>query len=151
MLISAVITGIILGVKKECTSHKPIYSNAKFNLNKSIKDAAHSTINICAFILFFSVICGILRTFIKNRFILSLIFPFLEISSASGFLANEANTGYFISMVLTSFAVSFSGISVYLQAKSLLPADISTKTYIYAKIMQGLISSAVTFFILILC
>ena len=143
MLISSLLVGILLGIGKEPSIKKRTVTNTKFSLVDSVKSAGLNTLYICSFITFFSVLLGMLEKFLPKRIYL-LAVPFLEVGNASKILADICLSPTY-SLMLTSFAISFSGISVFLQAKSFLPKEISVKKYTPAKFMQGCISAILTY------
>lgn len=150
MIISAIICGIILSRNKKTTSKSIDKAKSYYDFSASIKSAALNTLYICAFIVFFSIVCGILNSTIKNGIIYSIIIPFIEISNSAKALSQAVFFTPNIQMIFTSFAISFSGISVHMQAKSfIIGTDICMKTYYKAKLLQGFISALITSFLVI--
>lgn len=145
MVISAVVVGALFGIRK---SYKaiPAEKNAiPFDFSSSVKSAAYNTLSICGFVVLFSIVCGILSDFIKTDIALTLVLPFIEITNATQVLSKMSFIPELLSIALTSFAISFSGLSVHLQASSFLrDAKISMKKYYLMKISQGIISAIVT-------
>jgi hypothetical protein len=91
-----------------------------------------------------------LNSTIKNGIIYSIIIPFIEISNSAKALSQAVFFTPNIQMIFTSFAISFSGISVHMQAKSfIIGTDICMKTYYKAKLLQGFISALITSFLVI--
>lgn len=149
MLLSAIISGILFGVGKSPTKSSSKEHHMDYSLTKSVKNSAQNTVNICGFVVLFSVIIGILSIIIRNELIYSLVIPFLEVSNCAKRLTLSNLFSKAQSLMLTSFAISFSGISVHMQAKSfLLETDLSMKTYYQVKLTQGIISAILTGFIL---
>ncbi len=151
MISSAIICGLFLSRNKKISSENTTTQEKSYDFSASVKAAALNTLYICAFIVFFSIVCGILKSTIKNNVIYSIIIPFIEISNAAKALSQSELFTRNIEMILTSFAISFSGISVHMQAKSfILGTDISMRTYYKAKLIQGFISAFVTLFLVII-
>ena len=120
------------------------YSNS-FSFTNSIKSATKATLNICGFICFFSVIIDLLCKIIKSELALAVISSFLEVGNASRFIT-ELNLSYTIKLPLLAFAISYSGISVLFQSKSILSdTDISMKIYYVMKLFSGILSASLTF------
>lgn len=142
MVLSAVIVGIILGFGEKWTKNQSSIDIPPYSFVTSIRDGGLSTLSICSFITFFSVIVGLLASVVPSG-IFILLLPFLEVGNASKILFASVSSHIF-SLSLTSFAISFSGISVMAQAKSFLPPEISIKKYTLAKFMQGCISVLLT-------
>ena len=149
MVLSAIVVGILFGLGKTYKNTNLNYTKDNYDFSSSVKNAAQNTLSICGFVVLFSVICGILCDFVKNRTVLSIILPFIEVTNASVILANDAVMGESVSLIATSFAVSFSGISVHLQASAFLRnTDISMRKYYLMKLLQGFFSAAITTLIL---
>lgn len=151
MLIASAISGFIIGLGKKSTSVNNEYErNSIYDFISSVKNAATNTLNVCAFVVFFSVISGILSLVIKNEIAYSLAVSIAEVSNAAKVLARSSYPRK-ISLSLTSFAISFSGISVHMQAKCFTyGTEISMKRYYITKILQGTLSATVTFFLTLL-
>lgn len=122
----------------------------------AVKAAAMSTINICAFVIFFSVMCEILTSFgilpaissflggseISNAFIIGV----LELTS--GICRAPATTAGFI---LCSTLLGFGGFSVHSQALSFISkANLSPKKYFLGKALHSIFSFIFSGFIAIL-
>lgn len=145
MIISSILSGLILGIGKKPSSASKKQIEFKYNFSESVSNASLNTLNISAYIVLFSIITGVLSLIIKNNVIFSLILPFLEVSNAAKTLSLTNIFTKSETLILTSFAVSFSGVSVHMQAKSFLSkTDISMKTYYFAKLLQGLLASLIT-------
>ena len=150
MLISSLISGVITGIGKDFTKTERKGSCKIYNFTASVKNAATNTLNICAFVVFFSVISGIISIFIKNEILYSLILTISEVSNATKMLA-KSNLSSKVSLIISSFAISFSGISVHMQAKSfLLGTNLSMRCYFITKAMQGVLSSIITWLFVLL-
>ena len=145
MLASSIIAGFIIGIGKHCTK-KDAKCNygAAYEFTASVKNAASNTLNICAFVVFFSVVSGILNLIVQNEAVYSVIVSLAEVSNAAKALA-KGSFPRIISLILTSFAISFSGISVHMQARCFISeTDISMKCYYGTKILQGTRAAAIT-------
>lgn len=141
-LVSGVISGFLMGIGKVASNNSAYSESSDFSLTDSIKGATKSTINICGFIIFFSAVCGLLSTVIKNDFIYSLFLPFLEISNATKSISAITFVSKNAKLVAIAFSVSFSGLSIYMQAKSFFSEEkISMRPYLAAKLTSALISS----------
>jgi len=145
MVISSVIVGVILGIGKKPSTSAGKVPVAKFNLINSITSSAYATITVSSFVLFFYTLSGLILRVINNEAVFAVIVPFIEIGTASSFLA-KCRLARPLTLTLTSFAVSFSGLSVHLQAKSFLrDTDISTNKYYIGKLLQGIISAIISY------
>lgn len=147
VLLSAVITGIVFSKREKISPASKLASEEnKFNLVSSIKNAAYTSISISAYIIFFSALLGVIDAIFSSAEITLLCSLFLEIGNAASLLAKSSLDKH-VSLIMTSFALGFSGISVHMQARSLLPENISMKKYSAMKLFQGLISASVTLII----
>ena len=146
MLISAVLVGILFSIgKKPSTSRNIRRSIGTFSLTDSIKSAGLGTVNICAYITFFACAVGLLRAFLKESLPYLFLISFVEIGSATSILSKTARLSGLSSLAMTSFSISFSGISVHLQALSYIKeTDIKVTRYFAMKLLQGTISALIT-------
>ena len=141
MIISALIVGWLFGIGKHASEGRNIDELESFSLSGSIRNAGLATLNISACIVFFSVIGGLFRKFIKSELLYLIIIPFLELTGAEAKISAFDFSLPHLSLALAAFALSFSGLSVHMQAKSILGGtDIGMKTYYAEKICQGLLS-----------
>lgn len=142
MLLSSVIVGIIFGIGKTPSKINGDTTATRFELTASLKSASKNTLYICGYVTLFSVITGILSEIVKNKALLFAIIPFIEVSNATKLLSRSSLLPSGIALALSAFAISFSGLSVHLQAKSFLSdTDISMKKYYFMKFLQGLFAA----------
>ena len=145
MLISAIITGVLFSLGRLPTTQATERSIHKFSLPESVSRSVKNTLTVSGFVVLFSVISGIISIFVKNPFLYSALLSLLEVSGASRFFADISLFSRDFSLILTSFAVSFAGFSVHMQAKSFfIGTDISMRIYYMEKLLQGLISAFIT-------
>ena len=151
MVVSAIISGLISGRNKKPSSKKTSKFKTNYNFSASVKSSALNTLYICAFIVLFSIVCGLVKSIVTNELLFSLIIPFIEVSNSAKILSKASLFSRDIGLILTSFAISFSGISVHMQAKSfLLGTDISMRFYYVTKFLQGCISAVITSIIILI-
>lgn len=145
MFTASVLSGFIIGIGKRCTVAYDVREfSTGYDFTASVKNAASNTLSICAFVVFFSVISGILNLVITNEAIYSLLVSIAEVSNAAKVLARSAYPRN-ISLALTSFAISFSGISVHTQARCFISGtNLSMNRYYVTKTLQGVIATAIT-------
>lgn len=146
MLCSAILTGILFSIKRTAgiANIAPLHKK-RFSITESIKTAGLNTLNICSYLTFFACIVGLARNFIGENFLYLHLISALEVGSATSILSKTLILTRLQSLILSSFAVSFSGFSVHLQALSFISkSDISVKRYFAMKLIQGLISCALT-------
>ena len=143
--LSSIISGALIAIGKSPSKSPSQKTKSVFSLTDSIKSATVSTLTICGFIVFFSGVCGVLRTVINNDFFYSLSISFFEVSNATKGISALNFISEIQKLSLISFAVSFSGLSIFMQAKSFASEDkISMKPYLKTKLIQGLTSMILT-------
>ena len=118
------------------------------SLSGAIKAAGYGTISVTAFITFFTVLSSLVSSLIPIPEVAALIASVLEIGSgafaASGLVASSPR----LAASLLGFAVSFSGISVYLQSLSYInETDLSPRFYLIGKVGSGILSAVLAFFL----
>ncbi len=153
MVFAAIISGIILSMGKKATHNhnKNKAQNISLDFSLSIKKATENTLTVCSYVVIFSVFSGVIGLIVKSNILYSLIISFLEVGNSSLYLANSSALEYNKSLILTSFGISFSGLSVFLQSKSIIDnPQISLIPYFKTKLLQGIISAVITTFFIIL-
>ena len=110
-----------------------------FNLTESIKNAGFSSLIVSSYIIFFSIVIKAFSFFIYPQSFLALISSFLEIGNATFLISNTSFSNPPLQNALLGFSLGFSGLSVHLQAFSLLPPNTSKKQYYKLKISQGIL------------
>ena len=146
MLISAVLVGILFSIgKKPSAALNTKRDIGPFSLTDSIKSAGLGTVNICAYITFFACAVGLLRALLKESLPYLFLISFVEIGSATSILSKTALLSAPSSLAMTSFAISFSGLSVHLQALSYIKGtDIGVSRYFAMKLLQGAVAGGIT-------
>ena len=141
VILSSVITGYIFRPKvMEHNKGKEI-SRQTFNFAASIKNAGLTSINVVACIIFFSGLIGLTSSIVKNTTIINLISLFLEVTNAVELIFSTKHLTLYYKLILTAFALGFSGFSVHIQAFGFMPREISKARYLIMKVVQGTISS----------
>lgn len=144
-IFSSMATGIFFSLSSKSEKESEIKKAASFSFTKSIKNASLSTLNICGFICFFSVLIGFLERLIKETWLIATLSSFLEIGNAGKIIAESQELPIEFRIALLAFSISFSGLSVHMQSKSfLLDTDISMSKYYIMKLFSGAISFIIT-------
>lgn len=113
------------------------YTLFPFSFSSAMKNAVFGMLFICGYIIFFSAFCTLLAPFIPTVFLQSIFFSLMEIGTASAFVSQNIPTPFLYAFL--SFAVCFSGASVYMQGiDHISDTDLSKKKYIPAKLLQGI-------------
>ncbi|WP_297435100.1 sporulation integral membrane protein YlbJ [uncultured Clostridium sp.] len=172
LLISSYFSSLIIAlflIKKEDSSR--IISNSSLpsniysfgeSIKQSIEDSMLTLINLCGYIVIFSILIGILQDsiiFNNTLNILSNLFgiPSDILTSFSLGLLELTNGCKLIStldialstkLCIISFLASFGGLSIITQTFSFFSKHkISFKKYFFLKFLQGLISATLMFFL----
>ena len=150
MLISALLVGFIFSLGKRLDTRS--YENPplrSFSLVRSISQAGVNTLTVCSFLTFFASICGLMRKFLSQSYPYLLLITMLEVGNATSILSKTPLLTPDFSLIACAFAVGFSGFSVHLQALSFLSStDIRVGKYFIMKLLQGILSALLCFFIL---
>ncbi|MBO5879989.1 MAG: hypothetical protein J6Q68_05510 [Clostridia bacterium] len=137
-LISAVICGKLIGIKKSFSCNTVFISKQSFNFIGVLKSAAASSVNIAFFIAFFAVICGIIRKYIVFPQAALLLISFFEVGNAVSVISDLRIFSPCLSLAIIAFSLSFSGISVIMQSLSMHGGeDISFIRFFKLKLLQG--------------
>lgn len=145
VIFSAVLIGIFSRPSLKISEKTHVITRQSFNLTSSIRSAGMSSLAILSYIVFFSALIGLLRSFIKNELLLTVISCFLEISSACSMTAFQFGGTEPLSLAVCAFALGFSGFSVHLQAFSFMPSSLSKKRYLFTKLLIGILSTLIAF------
>ena len=141
VVLSSLAVGVIFRKGKVKYRNSSDISRQTFSLVQSVKNAGATSITVTSYIIFFSGLIGIYRSFIENEAALSLISTIFEVSSATSIIGNCSLFSIDLKLMLTAFALGFSGLSVHLQALSFFPEDASRTRYFLMKLIQGIISA----------
>lgn len=135
-LISSLILALFLRGKKEKESPQNVANvSLSDSFVTSVNAAAQSMINICAFVILFSVLFEIF-----SQYNLKFFLPFFEVTNGIILTKN---------LFFASFLLGFGGISVQLQIFSLVKSfKIDKMKFLIFRIIHGVTSSATTFLII---
>lgn len=141
IIVSSVITGFIFRPRKISRTKSRENTRQSFNFTESIKNAGLTSINVISCIIFFSALIGFISAIINNDVIVNAISLVLEVTNAVEMISDAGHLALSIKLILTSFALGFSGLSVHIQAFGFMPREISKARYLIMKLTQGVISS----------
>ena len=139
VIISAIIVGIIFRQKDMSLADSDVISRQSFSLVESIKNAALSSLNVMAYIVFFSALTSLVSVITNNSFVTTIFSVFFEVGNAVNSISKIENIDKPLCLSLIGFALGFSGLSVHLQAFSFLPREVSKKRYLFMKLIQAVI------------
>lgn len=138
IITSAFLVGILFKRNLPINTNSKHKGRQKFNLVNSISHAGITSINVASCIVFFSGLLGLIDGFLRNQAAVSTISLFTEIATAIK-LISSASLSTPLKLILSGFALGFSGFSVHFQAFSFFPPEIRKSRYLLMKITQGLI------------
>lgn len=111
----------------------------------SVSSAATGMLTVCAYVIFFSTLSGVLSCFAKSGMrpgLFALLCGFLELSS--GISEASALPDGQLALILTAGIAGWSGLSVHCQIASLCAGrGLSLRPYVGAKLAQGLLCAGV--------
>lgn len=138
--LSAVLTGVFLRVfakgEKAYKGSQITVSNMSEAIAKSIENAVSSVLNVCGYVVFFSVLCDILNNI--------YIAPVLEVTyGAKSVILKGLREN--VTLILLSGVIGFGGICVMMQVQSAVAkSGLSLKIYILGKTVQSVIAMILT-------
>lgn len=139
--ISNIILLLIFNNKKYKTKNNLKHIlNTKIDFTSSLLNSIINTIKICLntliIISFFSIIVSVIKYLFGNQIVL---IGLIEITNGM-YLLNTLNNEYLIS-ILSLLFLSFGGLSIHLQIKSVLKdTNIKYKYFLFGRILQSIIS-----------
>lgn len=134
--------GCLLGIKAEKkTESNPYRADASvFSFSTCMRNAVLQMLSICGYVAFFSVSGALFSPLVPSLPLRAVFYGFLEVGTACAFIKN-ASMPLATTLPLLAFAVSFSGISVYLQSLDYVgKVDIKTRYYLFFKLLQASLS-----------
>ncbi len=123
--------------KKENLLHLKENLSIADNFVLSATAAAATVLNICAFVILFSVINAYLEGFSKNYSLFKTVLYFTEVTNAVNYTKN---------IFFVSFLLGFGGFCVWFQVFSAAKGiKINLLAFVLSRILQGILSAALTF------
>lgn len=136
-------------------------------MSNAIQNSISTLLLICGYMIFFSVLINILNSInislyfskiiecilnilnFPKEISISIINGLLEVTGGISELSSFQNIDYIKLLPCIAFVLGFGGFSVCMQVNSILAnTDLSIKPYIFGKLLQGIISSILTFLII---
>ena len=165
-ILAAVAVGVLLSIGRPRAApgaaavKDPIEVRALASvLPESVKTAVVSTMNICGYVVFFSVITSLLdapgvftsaaaylaaRLGLEMRFTRALLTGFLELGNGVSAMRGLAPSP--LNLALASFTLGFGGLSVHCQTLAAVDGtDIKTARYFAGRLLHGALSAVFTF------
>lgn len=143
-IITGLITGYIFKNNNKFKTIETTFTKKHDNtfvsiLIDSIYDTFRILINMLGIIIFFLMIMSLIDTFFKNNILLYLIKGLIEITTGIIFISNS-NINIHIKVSIICFLLSFSGLSIHFQVKSIInDTKISYKKYFIGRIVHSIL------------
>lgn len=144
-------------IPKKTTSTTQV--NFGLSMKNALEDATKTCLSIGSFVIIFSVIINIIKgnalfdtalvqlsnvTNIKKEIYESFTLGILEVTNGCNLIA-KSTLSYNIKLIISSFLIAFSGLSITSQVYSLIyKYNVSMKRYISLKVLQGAIAAFIT-------
>lgn len=159
-IISAILLGMLMSNKSTSPQHMAVTPHFKavsfpHAFADCVKSSVMSTLTVCGFVVFFSVIVGILDaqgiftqlagslsyySGLELHFTRSLLTGFLELGS--GIAAMNGLTITPANVALAAFILSFGGLSVHCQTLAVAAeSDLSLRRHTVGKLLHGVIAA----------
>ena len=135
--ISNLLVGLIIRGRKASINNLIYKKNINISLVDSIKNAIYSLINILGTIIFMMILISLFKTDIP--LINNIINGLLEITSGIISL-KDINLSYNLKQILCLIYLSFGGLSIHMQIKSILKDTLNYKLFYLARLLVVLIS-----------
>ena len=170
-ILSCIIMGLVLPNRfKYNSKNNKDYKNIKkairkpeinfgLSIKNALEDATKTCISIGSFIIIFSVLINIIKgnayfdtalvqltsiTNIPKEIYEGLTLGVIEVTNGCALIA-KSSLSYNVKLVISSFLIAFSGLSITSQVYSLIyKYNVSMKRYISLKVIQGIIASIIT-------
>lgn len=144
--VSAILIGILFRPQQSESNAQPVscrrvsFSSA---MTSSVRQAGNTAIQVCVFVVFFSVLTGYLRAFLPQTWCASIPGKFIlgSVELASGALILQDTENKAVCLCLMSFLLGWGGLCVAFQTMSILDdTDLSQRKYLLCKLLHGLFS-----------
>lgn len=145
-LVSLTVTGIIIGKAIKCDVDAKRGANSCNSPNlliSSVNDASKATFAMCAMVIVCSAAIEVIAAISPDKTVTDICAALTEITTGCGMLCGR------YPLALIAFFIGFGGISVHLQIyASLGKLTINKKLFFLFRIIQGIITSAATYILL---
>lgn len=154
ILISHILGAFIIGIfnKKDCINDGIIEKNKSKNFVKILNESIVETANNLTLILGVITVCLILTTILNSVLNindnLKFLYGLLEITQGLKFLS-LSNFNIMLKAIISTFLISFGGISIHLQVFSILGnKKIRYIPYLISRLTHAIISSIICFILI---
>lgn len=130
-----------------------VENNLGISIKKSVENALQVSIQLMGFIIFFSLLIGILKNSflfkdIQNPIVKSIILGCIEMTNGCSIIS-ASQISFGLKMILTSFLICFGGFCVISQIYSFVGKyKVSPAKFILRKLIQGFLGSFICFILI---
>ncbi|MGL5649134.1 MAG: sporulation integral membrane protein YlbJ [Clostridium sp.] len=130
-------------------------------MQSAIENGIKTTLNVCGYVILFSLVLSILKELSFISFFFSSIETFLslpknllygiflgsiEMTNGCNLISN-INLSIHLKLSIISFFICFGGVSIFFQVTSFFKSEVSALKYFIFKLIQGILSFIITFFL----
>lgn len=147
-----ILTSIIMGIifrsrttnTEKCNFNEIFKSSGSVAITNAIKKGGSTTIHVCIYIIFFSVLSAYMESFLPHKLQTHLTLRFLiaSIELAGGITALSSALGSDAMFIISAFMIGWGGFCVYFQTLSILEeSGLNPRYYLPAKLLHGSIGT----------
>ena len=143
VILASVIYAVALSRGKAQVNHISHFIPKRFELIKSIEAATFASLRVTGVVTAFTVITHLVRKLKMGELASAVIISLLELGGAVSYLSEEALTMK-TALIITAFALGFSGLSIHLQVRSaIVDTDIRYSRFLLAKLIIGILAASI--------
>ena len=121
------------------TQFSSVIVRQSMSISKCIMLSGEAMINLSFFVTTFFAVSSVIKLTIKNQVLVALILPFIELSNSITYISS-IDISESLKIFTLALSIGFSGLSVFLQIKSILKeTGLSIKKYIPLKLLEGIV------------
>lgn len=142
-ILNNILICLFLKNNKVSNNYKFSYKNDSFinSLKNSIIKTFNNSFIILGNLIIFNIIINLISKYLNNDFLLILISSLLEVTTSLNFIS-FSEISMFFKVLLSSFSINFSGLSILFQSFSILgDYQLNIKKILIIKLIFSLISS----------
>lgn len=152
-ILAAVLVGVVFRFYKK-NEYRAYEAEVSINRNSAdfssvVENSVGSILNICACVVFFSVVSRICLDYLPMTELLEAVVYGVCEFTMGVFKVSRLSINFVEKLVLSSFIIGFAGLSVHIQVMAIvLKYGLKLSPYIVGKLLHGVFSGAIMFFIL---
>lgn len=152
-ILAAILVGFVFRFYKK-NEYRAYEAEVSVNRNQAgfssvVEDSVSSILNICACVVFFSVVSRICLDYVPmTELFEAMVYGICEFTMGV-FKLSRLSISFMEKLVLSSFIIGFAGMSVHIQVMAIvLKYGLKLSPYIAGKLLHGVFSGVIMFFIL---